>query len=503
MALLSFGATAGLAYRHNWDAEIQRQLMNEQADRQAQMDAQNKAMILGDKLKMAHASNTWDNKALKEFSENRIKEIGRFAAENPNFQNDAGLWAQFNSMSDELTNNDIVYRSLRIQQNYESLVGYMQQNPGAENDPAIQQQLTEYDNYVKYGSVDGITENGKEFMFRNPDEQFNPLAATAEAFSKLAPQERYAKRGEGVGIGATVTEVPEAAQYSTAVGLLNGPDGWRYNNAWNNMSEADKSYYQNDPVKWVMGMGKAYTARGVQAGTIFRPDSGGRGGSGTGAGGGGFSPYLNDFGRLQPGSSVYAPHVGTLLPIQDGKMSVNNPLRVKTIDANGQENWRVINGYTGTIVDSQATGNVSVDPSGQPIAEVTVKVPITEELRTGDDPLINSTDWFFFEPENSENNPAYENVAKVETDAEGNNTGYAYIKTWVPTSADSGAIRAYDVAASGVGNAVKAEGQAVYALSAYERMSQVVEQRVLPDGRTLGKMADGTIIDMATGAIVE
>lgn len=504
MALLSFGATAGLAYRHNWEAEMQRQAFNEQADRQAKLDAENKAMMLGDKLQFAHASNTWDNKLLKEFSENRIKEIGKFATENPNFMNDAGLWAQFNQMSDELTNNDIVSRSLRVQQNYDSLVGYLQQNPGAENDPAVQQQLTEYDNYIKFGSVDGVTQNGKEFMFRNPDEQFDPLARTAEAFSQLAAVEDYDT--SGVGVGATKTEVPKEAQYSTAVGLWNGPDGWRYQNAWKSMSDTDKSYYQNDPIQWIMGMGKAYTASSVNAGTVFAPRSGGGSGSGSGSGGGMYSPYYNDFGRLQAGGgSIYSPNVGALLPIQDGSMFVDNPLQVKVIDKDGKESWRTLTSYNNTKVDAQPTGNVGVNPAGQAIAEVRVRVPVTEELAWGDDPLLNSTEWgWYSDATDVEDNPAYSGVAKVETDENGDKTGYAWVKTWVPTSSDPAAIRNYDVAASGQSNANKAEGLALSNMTQSAIASQALAIGgsgvwTTDDGQYVTRKSDGKYYYIATG----
>lgn len=506
MALLNYGTVAGLAYTPDWDQVMNRQFANEQADRQALIDSQNKAKMLGEKLRYDQLSNTWDNKINKQFAESRIQEIGRWVAENPNFENDAGLWGQFNQMSEELTNNETVYRSLRVQQNHDALVAYIQQNPGAESDPSIQQQLLEYDNYNRFGSTDGVTDSGKEFMFRNPDEQFDPLAATATAFSQLAQVEGYDR--SGVGIGATKSEVPKEAQYNTAVGLLNGPDGWRYANAWKAMSETDKTYYENDPIKWIMGMGSAYTAKSVQAGTVFAPQRSGGSGGGSGGGGGAmaYSPYYNDFGRLTPGgAATYTPFANALLPITDGKMPVTAPLMVKVTDANGADSWRTLSTFTGGVYETNATGNKMLDPNGQPIMEVSMKVPLNAELGQGDTPLIDNSDWFSWDPDEAKDVPAYSNVARVEKDADGNNTGYAYIRTWVPAPNSSAAIRNYDQVASGTANANKAEGYALYTLTLQERLSSVVpgSERTLPDGRTVGKLADGSYINMQTGEVIQ
>lgn len=506
MAFLNYGTTAGLSYVHNWDAEMQRQNYNEQADRQARIDAENKAKMLGDKLAFDHLSNTWDNKLMKEFAEGRIQEIGKFIAENPNYESDAGLWAKFNQMSGELTNNDIVSRSMRIQQNYESLVGYMQQNPGAENDPAIQAQLTEYDNYVKYGSVNGIPTDGKEFIFRNPDEQFDPQAAIAKTFSQLAPQETYDR--SGVGIGATKTAVPDAALQSTAIGMLNGPDGWRYNNAWKNMSPDQQAFYQNDPVKWLMESGKAYTATGVQAGAVFAPQrpSGGGGSGGGGGASGAYSPFLNDFGRLQPmGAATYSNHVNTLVPIQDGKMPVNGALRVSVTGADGNPTWVTLNSYAGTTVGANPTGRVMSGAAGELYTEVVVTAPVTKELMYGETPLLKSTSWWesTYDVGQEENDPAYSSVVHLNKDEDGDNDGTVSITAWVPANISNSSVRAYDASASGQANTNKAEGVALNTLVANDLRSQVVEQRIATDGRTLGLLPDGTVIDMATGMPVQ
>lgn len=502
MALLEYGATAGLAYTHNWDAEMQRQNYNEQADRQAKIDAENKAKILGDKLHFDHLSNTWDNKLMQGFAETRIREIGKFVAENPNYESDAGLWAQFNQMSDELTNNDIVARSMRIQQNYESLVGYMQQNPGAENDPAIQQQLTDYDNYIKTGSVDGVTTNSKEFMFRNPDEQFNAQENIAKAYSQLAPQETYDK--SGVGIGATKTEVPDAALQSTAIGLLNGPDGWRYNNIWKAMTPDQQAFYQNDPVKWLMNTGRAYTQTGVQAGAVFAPQRN-TGGSGKGGNGGaeGYSPFLNDFGRLQPmGAATYSNHVDTLIPITDGKMPVNGALRVSITGTDGQPTWVNLNSYSGTTVGASPTGRVMAGAAGELYTEVVVNAPVTKELMYGETPLLKSTSWWesTYDAGQEEDDPAYSSVVHLNKNSDGDNDGTVSITAWVPANVSNSSVRAYDSSASGQSNANKVEGVAV---DQGVRDATFVNTGTLPSGQRVGIDANGVMYDYATMQVIE
>jgi hypothetical protein len=507
---MDFGATAGLAYRHNWQAVIQQQQQNELLDRQAELDAKNEAMMLGDKLKFAHASNAWDNKLLKEFSEQRIAEVGQFVLKSGGWQNvrtSAPRWAEFNRMTDELVNNDILYRSLRIQDNHKALIDYLRKNPGAENDPDIQVQLQEYNNYVNNGSVDGITANAKEFVFRSPDSQFDAQKAIAEAYINLKGKETYDPRG--VGIGATKTAVDPVALQSTAIGLLNGPNGWRFKRAWEAMSPEQQSFYGNDPVKWVSTAGSAYTVQEVKAGAIFKPES--SGGSGRGSGGGGqagaYSPFYNDFGRLAPGQSTYSNHVKSLLPIKDGKMRVDGDLRVPVVGADGKMGWNIIKGYAGMQVDAYETGRVVMGPSGEFMAEVQVKAPIQKELMYGDNPMLKSTSFFewTYDAGQEEEVDAYKGVVRLEK-KDGANTGNVFITTYVPAAVTQSSVREYDQQASGQLMANKVEGAALSTLNTQALNARAAELGGQGVGELNGQyvtVVNGQAVSLTTGKPVQ
>lgn len=498
---MEFGATAGLAYRHNWQAVIQQQQQNELLDRQAELDAKNQAMMLGDKLKFAHASNAWDNRLLKEFSEQRVKEIGEFTIKNRDFQTNPMKWAEFNRMTDELQNNDIVYRSLRIQDNHRALIDYLQKNPGAENDPDIQKQLEEYNNYVNFGSVDGVTGGGKEFVFRSPDAQFDAQKAIAETFINLKGKTTYDPKG--VGIGATKTQVDQAALQSTAIGLLNGPNGWRFRRTWDAMSPEQQSFYGNDPVKWISTAGSAYTVQDVRAGTVFKPESTGGGGRGRGAGGdmdGVYSPFLNDFGRLRPGGApTWSKHTGVLLPINDGKMKIDGDVRVPVIGADGKTGWNILKSYAGMQVDAFATGRTMIGPGGEFMAEVQIKAPVQKELMYGENPMLKSTSFFewTYDAGQEEEVDAYKGVVRLEK-KDGENTGNVFITTWMPANASQAAIRAYDKAASGQLNTNKAEGLAIEALNTQGLKARAQEL----GGSAVGQLENGEYITVVNGQYV-
>lgn len=506
--MLEFGATAGLAYRHNWQAVIQQQQQNELLDRQAELDAKNQAMMLGDKLKFAHASNAWDNKLLKEFSEQRIKEIGEFTIKNRDFQTNAGKWAEFNRMTDELQSNDIVYRSLRIQDNHKALIDYLQKNPGSENDPDIQMQLQEYNNYVNFGSVDGVAGGGKEFVFRSPDAQFDAQKAIAETFINLKGKTTYDPKG--IGIGATKTQVDPAALQSTAIGLLNGPNGWRFRRTWDAMSPEQQSFYGNDPVKWVSTAGSAYTVQDVKAGAVFKPESSG-GGSGRGRGSGedsGYSPFYNDFGRLAPGQTTFTNHTKALLPIQNGKMRIDGDLRVPVVGADGKMGWNIVKGYSGMQVDAFDTGRVLMGPSGEFMAEVQIKAPVQKELMYGENPMLKSTSFFewTYDAGQEQEVDAYKGVVRLEKKEDGSNSGNVFITTYVPLSVTQSTVREYDQQASGQANANKVEGGAINQLTMQAYNARAAELGGQGVGELNGQyvtVVNGQAISLETGQPVK
>lgn len=253
----------GLAFQGNWDAKIQEAQRNEELDQQARITAENKAQLLGDKFKQAHAHNTYDNLQLKALSEQKIKDIGGWILQNRDFERNPAKWAQFISKTDELTNNDIVDRSMRYDTHRQALTKFIADNPDAVNDPDIQRQLKESENYAKVGSTDGVVGGGKEFMFSDPDINFDPNAVIFNGFKQLA----YVERKVGNDL---IKEVPAEAQMTQAKAILNGPDGRKMMKTWDEMSDSDKGIYQT-PEMWIIDIGKGAIGKDITKGPQYSP----------------------------------------------------------------------------------------------------------------------------------------------------------------------------------------------------------------------------------------
>jgi len=166
MPLLDFGLSQGLAYRHDWGRAMELELRQEELDRRARNDAENKARLLGEKFKFGAAENDYDKQGLRQHTDNVLNQMGDFIMKNPTFQSNPYAYAMFSRMADSLINNEYVERDMRLQKEKATLEEFIKQHPG--NKYLVQDQLDEIENYNKAGSTDLVRGNKKEYMFRNP-----------------------------------------------------------------------------------------------------------------------------------------------------------------------------------------------------------------------------------------------------------------------------------------------------------------------------------------------
>lgn len=165
MAFLSYGQASGLAYRHNFQQDIANRHNNEMLDRQAQHDAETKAMMLGDMFQTTSANNAYDNAQIKDFSHKKIAEIGNFINENPDYQTNPMKWGHLKELQTSLLDNQFVKDGIANDKEYATMMDWVSKNPGSEQDPDIQKQLGKWNEYQKTGMIDG---QKQRFMFFDP-----------------------------------------------------------------------------------------------------------------------------------------------------------------------------------------------------------------------------------------------------------------------------------------------------------------------------------------------
>lgn len=168
---LDFGAPKGLALRVDTQQDIANIRADEVLQRQKEIDARTKAKLFADNIQFGNASNPWDHKLLKEFSEKRVREMGSFATQNPDWDTDPQKLLQLKVLGRGLVDNDIVLRSERIKQHNAQMNEWHNDPKNKEllSLPGVVQKRQEYENYVRTGSADGIAENKKEFVWQQPE----------------------------------------------------------------------------------------------------------------------------------------------------------------------------------------------------------------------------------------------------------------------------------------------------------------------------------------------
>ena len=168
---LDFGTPLGLSLRVDTQRDIDNIRRDEMLERQRNIDAQTKAKLFADDIQFGNAANPWDHKLLKGFSESKVKEIGSFVTQNPDWNTNPQKLLQLKKLKNDLIDNDIVLRSERIKAHNDSMNKWLQDPKNKEliSLPEVLKKRQEYDNYIKTGSIDGITGNGREFTWQQPE----------------------------------------------------------------------------------------------------------------------------------------------------------------------------------------------------------------------------------------------------------------------------------------------------------------------------------------------
>ena len=178
-----YGISSGLAYKHNFNEDIDRLYKDEYLIRQKKRQAEEDAKTLGNKLKFGNVSSPWHRRQLDAFTEKTLKDIGTIVDQNPNWQSNAMLWGQVNRLSDSLSNNWIVADDARHKTERDALLKFVHDNPNAYKLPEVQKQFDELKAYESYNG-DG---KPNDFIFRNPLSKYNLMEEAGKAAKYIQP----------------------------------------------------------------------------------------------------------------------------------------------------------------------------------------------------------------------------------------------------------------------------------------------------------------------------
>jgi hypothetical protein len=152
------GLGKGLAVRHDFGADINRLYQQENLRSQIQVEKERKARYYGEMLKGGHVRGKANTERLQQFYDGVNDELATFVTENPGWETDPGLFAEFSRISDQYLNNDIIREDLQVQANFEALQRAAQS--GSMDAMDIERNMEAYNEYIENG--------GDPYVFVNP-----------------------------------------------------------------------------------------------------------------------------------------------------------------------------------------------------------------------------------------------------------------------------------------------------------------------------------------------
>lgn len=259
-----FGLPSGLAARVDTRQDIANLRQNEMLERQKRIDAETKAKLFADDLQFGKAANPWDHKILKDFTQNKVRELGKYVNENPDWNTDPFKFAQVKKLKNDLIDNDVVYRSQRIKAEYDAMNKWYDDPKNKEliNMPEVGEMRNRYRNYINTGSADGVQGNNVEFAWQQPSMGVDlsaVFAQRARTVQRLGSRdyksglrfvnEQYVTKNDmmreaidltndkglqGISIRKQYQELLDAGQIPEKQGIQD----WVFDNLWNNRNES-------------------------------------------------------------------------------------------------------------------------------------------------------------------------------------------------------------------------------------------------------------------------
>lgn len=160
------GLTQGLAVDLQFGNRIDDLHRQQDYERRAKAEATARAKMNADEQTYQHATNQFDENLLKNDAKRIFSEIGRYRSENPDWEWNTDKRVFINDKLDQLKNNPHLLRSLQYSQafkEYQSDLAEAQKNPQQWDTELLDKQGQQFQNYLKYGNVDGqeaVTKDG-------------------------------------------------------------------------------------------------------------------------------------------------------------------------------------------------------------------------------------------------------------------------------------------------------------------------------------------------------
>lgn len=152
------GLARGLAQDLQYDQRIQDlRYQKQEMDRAQALNAAKVKMFVDDTDYM-NAVNQFDNPRIKQYSEQVIKDLGKYINENPDYMYDSQKMMEVKRMKRQLKDNPYLHQGMASDDNIKKFnadLSEVAKNPEFHNRAAYDAVAKQLDNYLKYGNQDG------------------------------------------------------------------------------------------------------------------------------------------------------------------------------------------------------------------------------------------------------------------------------------------------------------------------------------------------------------
>jgi hypothetical protein len=241
--LLDFGTVQGLAYRHNYQQDIANLHQEEQLDAMAKQRAKNETAEMANMFKFGAANNEYDRNNLRAFTDSKVKEMGTYFNQNPDWKYDVGKTLYAKQMSDQLLNNEHVKRSMYYDSQVKATQDYLEKNPNILSAEELNKYKTQMQNRAKFGDIDGPGGKGGDYTFVPPPPPFD-VAKFFDEHAKNVPKDQISKLDNETN---QITAKDDNIRTYVNSLLLNDKYKRGVQLGFNNEPESVKSKYANDP----------------------------------------------------------------------------------------------------------------------------------------------------------------------------------------------------------------------------------------------------------------
>lgn len=169
------GLARGLAQDLQYDQRIQDlRYQKQEMDRAQALNAAKVKMFVDDTDYM-NAVNSFDNPRIKQYSEQVIKDLGKYVNENPDYMYDAQKMMEVKRMKRQLKDNPYLHQGIASDDAIKKLhadMAAVAKNPEMHNKGAYERLLQQEQNYYKFGNQDGEDAarqiGAKAFIYNKP-----------------------------------------------------------------------------------------------------------------------------------------------------------------------------------------------------------------------------------------------------------------------------------------------------------------------------------------------